>query len=56
MSFVEKWVCGAGGRGAESAVTPSSISKHVHTHGEEPTSVGLVYLQLVGNDCAAACS
>lgn len=35
MSFVEGWVCGAGG-GAESAVTPSSINKHVrtHTHGE----------------------
>lgn len=34
MSFVEGWVCGAGG--AESAVTPSSINKHVraHTHGE----------------------
>lgn len=41
--------------GAESAVPPSTISKHAHTNREEPISVGLIYLRLVGNDCAAAC-
>lgn len=37
------------GGGAESAVPPFTVCKHVHTSGEGATSVGLIYLQLVGN-------
>lgn len=57
MSFVEGWVCGAGG--AESAVAPSSINKHVraHTHTRRIAHFsGVDIFTAGGNDCVAACS